>query len=171
MTAGGMKAKTGRNPADIADLVSSIPALTRGDLIERWTVCHGKAPPKTISTRLLVLAAAYAVQVERHGGLSRRLQKEFLRLSGPPGTLPEPGSNLDVLSVAAKGGRRKQARSQATPRQGARFVREWNGKSHVVEVLDKGFAWQGKTYRSLSAIATSITGSRWSGPRFFGQVS
>ena len=166
-----MNAKTGRNPADIADLVSSIPTLTRGDLMERWTVCHGKPPPKTISTRLLVLAAAYAVQVEQYGGLSRRSQKDLMRLSGPLGTLPELGSNLDVLSVAAKGGRTKQVRTYATPRQGARFVREWNGKSHVVEVLDSGFAWQGKTYRSLSAIATSITGSRWSGPRFFGQVS
>jgi hypothetical protein len=52
-----------------------------------------------------------------------------------------------------------------------RLVREGNGKSHMVEVVEAGFAWQGKTYRSLSAIATLITGTRWSGPRFFGLIS
>ena len=51
------------------------------------------------------------------------------------------------------------------------MVREWNGKTHVVEVVDEGFAWQGQTYRSLSAIASLITGCRWSGPRFFGIAS
>jgi hypothetical protein len=52
-----------------------------------------------------------------------------------------------------------------------RLVREWNGKSHMMKVVEAGCAWQGKTYRSLSAIATLITGTRWSGPRFFGLIS
>jgi hypothetical protein len=51
---------------------------------------------------------------------------------------------------------------------GVRLMRDWNGETHSVQVLEKGFAWRGKTYSSLSAIAQHITGARWSGPRFFG---
>ena len=47
-------------------------------------------------------------------------------------------------------------------------MREWNGKTHVVDVVDRGFVFDGKSYRSLSAIARRITGAHWSGPRFFG---
>ncbi len=62
-------------------------------------------------------------------------------------------------------GRRKES-----PRlqPGARLIREWNGVSHVVEVVEAGFIWNGDRHRSLSAIARAITGARWSGPRFFG---
>ena len=149
----------------IADLVDGIAALPRWDLIERWAGHYGNPPPKSISTRLLVLAIAYATQVECNGGLSRRCQKELLRLAGladkqlesPP--IPDgPVPTRHKTSIWPR----------ARPRAGTRFIREWNGKSHVVEVLDEGFAWQGRTYGSLSAIASLITGSRWSGPRFFG---
>ena len=51
---------------------------------------------------------------------------------------------------------------------GTRLVREWQGQTHEVTVLDKGYHWQGEHYRSLSRIAKEITGTRWSGPRFFG---
>ena len=56
----------------------------------------------------------------------------------------------------------------AGPRPGTRLVREWNGRTHVVDVIEDGFVFDGKTYRSLSAIAKRITGAHWSGPRFFG---
>jgi hypothetical protein len=47
-------------------------------------------------------------------------------------------------------------------------MRDWRGKTHVVDVTQDGYFWQGKSYRSLSVIAREITGARWSGPRFFG---
>ena len=53
-------------------------------------------------------------------------------------------------------------------RVGARLVREWNGRMQRVAVLADGFAWNGKTYRSLSKVAQAITGTRWNGPKFFG---
>ena len=160
-----LKPATVSSPVNIADLVNSVPALSRGDLIERWYEHYGNPPPKTISTRLLVYAAAYAVQVERHGGLSKRSQKELLRLAGSAAALSE---SQPSGATSPSGRRNSVARTGAMPRQCTRFIRQWNGKSHVVEVVDKGFAWQGKTYRSLSAIATCITWNRWSGPRFFG---
>jgi hypothetical protein len=154
--------------AGITALINKVPSLARSDLIDRWQKHFGNPPGKMISTRLLVLAIAYGLQVERQGGLSRRSRNELIRLSGVPVRSPESRPEGDALPAV---GKRKAARPGAPPRHGTRFVREWNGKSHVVEVLEKGFAWQGKTYRSLSAIATAITGSRWSGPRFFGLVS
>ncbi|MGI9450483.1 MAG: DUF2924 domain-containing protein [Geminicoccaceae bacterium] len=51
---------------------------------------------------------------------------------------------------------------------GARLMRAWQGRTHTVLVLDDGFEWQGERHGSLSAIARKITGTRWSGPRFFG---
>ena len=49
-----------------------------------------------------------------------------------------------------------------------RLVRDWHGRSHTVEVTDRGFLYAGRHYRSLSEVARAITGARWSGPRFFG---
>ena len=62
---------------------------------------------------------------------------------------------------------KEEVKSPARFRPGMRLIREWNGKTHTVDVLDKGYAWNGKLYSSLSPIAREITGSRWSGPRFF----
>jgi len=53
-------------------------------------------------------------------------------------------------------------------RPGMRLMREWNGRTQVVDVRENGLLWNGKSYSSLSAIAREITGARWSGPRFFG---
>jgi hypothetical protein len=55
-------------------------------------------------------------------------------------------------------------------REGVRLVREWRGKTHTVTVVEDGFEYAGKTYRSLSKIAHTITGAHWSGPRFFGLI-
>ncbi|RJT27523.1 DUF2924 domain-containing protein [Mesorhizobium waimense] len=54
------------------------------------------------------------------------------------------------------------------PKVGSRLMREWNGRMHIVDVIDEGFMLDGKTNRSLSAVARRITGAHWSGPRFFG---
>ncbi|BDW86550.1 hypothetical protein MACH21_27270 [Roseicyclus marinus] len=51
---------------------------------------------------------------------------------------------------------------------GGRLLREWNGVTHVVEVVENGYLWNGQRWRSLSVIAREITGAHWSGPRFFG---
>ena len=53
---------------------------------------------------------------------------------------------------------------------GTRLIREWQGQTHEVTIMDKGYHWQGKRYRSLTAITYEITGTKWSGPRFFGLI-
>ena len=103
------------------------------------------------------------------------LWKEFLG-DEPPGRL---GCNVMLLAVAwqmqarAKGlqwrrpGKVKRS-AVAAVRPGTKFIREWRGELHEVVAIDEGFMWQGQCYRSLSVIARTITGMRWSGPLFFG---
>ena len=143
------------------------------------------SPPKGISTVLMRRAVTYRMQEKDQGGLRRAEQTTLLRWAG----LVEPATrharhNDGVPTVASKQGaaiivsdenhspasnRRKRAKpSILSPlRPGTRLVRNWQGKSHVVEVCDDGFAWNGMRYDSLSAVALAITGAKWSGPRFF----
>ena len=81
--------------------------------------------------------------------------------------------NRELRDLSAKTERRlKQIASGKTPpgkaKPGSHLVREWNGRTYQVEVVDDGYVMDGRTWRSLSAIARHITGARWSGPRFFG---
>ncbi len=131
--------------------IGALADLLRPDLVERWKALYRSDPPKGISRPLLVRAVAYEMQAKRYGGLKpatcRRLQK-----------------------IARENTAGDKAKPPAPPRlkPGARLVREWNGVTHVVEVIEGGFIWNRERHRSLSAIARAITGARWSGPRFFG---
>ncbi len=92
-------------------------------------------------------AIAYDIQAKALGGLSAR--------------------TIRALKAAAKPGAAPAAATRP-PGPGTRLIREWNGILHEVEVLDDGYLWRGQRHRSLSAIARAITGTKWSGPRFFG---
>ncbi len=91
-------------------------------------------------------AVAYDLQARAFGGLSARTIRA-LKAAVKPDAAPA---------------------SRRPPGRGTRLVREWNGILHQVEVLDDGYLWRGQQHRSLSAIALAITGTKWSGPRFFG---
>lgn len=141
---------TARDKA-VEEALARLPDLDLAALRQEWTRLYGKAPSRYISRDLLMRAVAYRIQENAYGGLKpavlRQLRKvmEDLRAGRTPDTTVRP---------------------QMQP--GVRLMRDWNGETHSVEVLEKGFAWRGKTYSSLSAIAQIITGARWSGPRFFG---
>jgi hypothetical protein len=125
---------------------------SRPEMIEVWVKAYGRPPPKGISTRLLTYAYHYNKQVRDLGGLKKSSLRQLRRYA--PSTEPD----------------RKDARSPlaSKPAVGTRLVREWRGKTHMVDIEEGGFVYEGKSYRSLSAIARTITGARWSGPRFFG---
>ena len=80
-----MRRRTSEDEQNIVDLVNSIPALTRGELLARWEKHYGTWPHKLISTRMLVRAVAHAVQAEQHGGLAKRTRKELLRMAEAAG--------------------------------------------------------------------------------------
>jgi hypothetical protein len=102
---------------------------------------------------------AYRLQAAAFDGL----EKETLRVLRQP-----KGQRLESLDARPFEARTATTRDGAKLKAGALLVREWNGKLERVMVLEKGFAWNGETYRSLSQIAKAITGTSWNGHRFFG---
>ena len=141
------------NEMSVTEGLAVIPGLPRADLIEQWTEAYGRPPPKGISRRLLEYVAAYHLQAQTSRGLRPAVRRKLHQLAG---------SGRNGVSAASPPSPRK-----ALP-TGSRLVREWNGRSHTVEVTDSGFLYGGQQYRSLSGVARTITGARWSGPRFFG---
>lgn len=125
------------------DEIAGLDQLSTAGMRQRWIEVTGTASPR-VSARLLRLALAWELQAKRYGGLSR-----------------ETTRNLD---------QRARGLSKTAPaRAGMRLVREWQGRSHVVLIgEDQIIRWNGREWRSLSEVARAITGTRWSGPAFFG---
>jgi Protein of unknown function (DUF2924) len=124
-----------------------------GMLRKRWQVVFGRPAPPHLPRHLVFRILAYRLQAEVLGDLDGESQR-LLDASGSPEQAARQAMQV--------------RRTTATLRPGTILEREWNGRLHRVTVLADGFAWDGKTYPSLSAIALVITGTRWSGPRFFG---
>jgi hypothetical protein len=125
--------------------ISEIETMERAALLALWRETLGEAPPKHLSAPFLRRILAFEIQARRGGELSATLRKRI---------------KADGTKSA------RETRPRLKP--GARLIREWNGVSHVVDVADDGYLWRGERYRSLTAISKSITGTHWSGPRFFG---
>jgi hypothetical protein len=148
--------------------VAALGDLSREELAERWTKAYGHPPPKGVRRDFLLRAAAWHLQASRLSGLSpdtrrmlrtamARVERQFAaKRSGEDSVEPD----ASAIPAMAK------PRKQISP--GTRLVREWNGRNHVVDVLEEGFAFEGRLHKSLTAIARQITGAHWSGPRFFG---
>ena len=127
---------------DVHDEVGALARLDLFALRERWERHFGPAP-RFRSVELFRLMLAWRLQAARSGGLDPATRKA-LRATGP---VVAEGQDLGV---------------------GATLRRCWNGDEVVVEVIDGGFSWNGRTFQSLSAVASAITGARWNGPKFFG---
>jgi len=128
-----------------------LPRCSIHELRERWCALFRGEPPPAFGPDLLRRSIAQKLQEEAYGKLSATAQRELTRI---------------VTSLE----RDPTARIVPTRRikPGAMLVRDWKGQSHRVTVLDKGFAYDGHDYPSLSEIAREITGTRWNGPKFFG---
>jgi hypothetical protein len=129
------------------DRLSSMPIV---ELRARWRALFKSEPPKAFGPDLLRRSIAYRIQEDAYGGLDRATKRLLRQLKAQ--MRKTPGKIVLPRRIKA----------------GAVLVRRWKGESHRVMVLDEGFAYEGKTYESLSVIARDITGTRWNGPRFFG---
>jgi hypothetical protein len=127
--------------------------LDIADLQARWHAVFRRRAPAHLPRHLLFRVLAYRLQADLLGDLDAESQRLLDRSVSPE----DAGKRAVDL-----------ARRTADLRPGTVLGREWNGKMHRVAVLADGFAWNGKTYPSLSKVAFAITGTRWSGPRFFG---
>ncbi|MEM8647138.1 MAG: DUF2924 domain-containing protein [Pseudomonadota bacterium] len=151
-------------------------------LKQRWAALSAHPLPPRISRELLMQAVAYEMQANEHGGLSRWAQLKLKEAAtGSAGTTQmNGGGNTETSSdsVNPLGIKVQRNRRSPTPaarhafKPGTRLVRTWGGETHEVIVSADGlFQHRGTTYRTLSQVARAITGTRWSGPRFFGLVT
>ena len=138
---------------DLAGQLAALPDLAYADLRAEWRRFYRASPPTRMGRDLLELAVAWKLQERALGGLSSAMRR---RLDDLAHTLESKGDLTKARS--------------AKLRPGARLVREWRGGTHEVLVTENGFVWRGERWRSLSVIAREITGTQWSGPRFFGLV-
>ena len=136
---------------NLTDELAELHGLDLTALRQRWRVLYRTEAPVRINRALLLQAVAYRLQERVLGGLRPSTRR--------------------LLERAAEDSRRQPSPTEApatkvTP--GSVLIREWHGVSHRVTVLADGVMLQGSRYRSLSEVARKITGTRWSGPRFFG---
>jgi hypothetical protein len=132
--------------------VAALKTTPTPDLKKMWRELFDTEPPP-YNRRFLESRLAYRLQELAYGGLSRATVERLEALA----------EDLDGGSMV-----KRRQRVKDRPIAGTRLVREWQGAEHCVTVLDDGFEYQGRPYRSLSAIARAITGTRWNGLIFFG---
>jgi len=140
--------------ADSEVLGAELAALHRmsaADLRTQWRRLYRAHPPKKLSRDLLELGVAWKLQERVLGGLSAVTKRQLTELA----------RTMESKSDLAKA-------RKVSLKPGARLVRAWGSQTHEILVVEDGFLWRSKTWCSLSGIAREITGTRWSGPRFFG---
>lgn len=130
--------------------VAELPTLPTPRLKAMWRDLHGTEPPPYNRT-FLVKRLAYRIQELAFGGLSVKAERR-----------------LDDLIEELDGKKKPKPKDMSAPVAGTKLIREWQGVLHEVTALAAGFEWQGRRYKSLSAVARAITGTRWNGPLFFG---
>ncbi len=144
----------GRAHPDSEGLTEKLAALADLDAVglrAEWRRLYRSHPPLHILRELLVQAIAWKLQEKVYGGMTAAQKR---RLASIGEELRKNGNMSTGPAIRMK--------------PGLRLVREWRGETHDVLVLEDGFEWNGQRRRSLSAIAREITGTQWSGPRFFG---
>ena len=151
--------------------VAAFGVMEREDCIRRWTGLFGFEPPRYTSVPFMRQALAHEAQLAAFGGLSNALKRGLRDIWRACEAKEEKDANRDADRGSDKASYRQAVVcAAATPalKPGTHLVREWNGRTYQVEVTEVGFRLDGKDYRSLSSIARKITGTAWSGPRFFG---
>ena len=133
------------------EALARLPKLGLCELRQQWRVLYKAEASPHLSRELLLRAVAYRMQEAVLGGLRPQRQRQLRQFA-------------QQLNDSQEG--RVHPRPELKP--GTRLFRVWQGRTYEVVVLDNGFSWQGRGYRSLSALARKITGTAWSGPLFFG---
>src|SRR5947209_1648088 len=131
--------------------LARLPELAFSELRQHWCALYKSEASPHLSRELLLPAVAYRLQEIALGGLRPERQRQLRHIAAQ---FNETGEI--------------RRRTRVELKSGTRLVREWQGRTYEVLVLDDGFSWQSTHYRSLSAVARKITGTPWSGPLFFG---
>lgn len=152
------KRRKGRVPTEtsVEDEIVHLRGLDLQGLRARWRSVLQRPAPDHLPRHLLFAIIAYRIQADRFGDLDHETRQLLGRSSAK-----ESGAAMSARLVSFD-----QKRTELTP--GTVLVREWDRQSQRVMVMSNGFAWNGRTYNSLSKVAFAITGTNWNGPRFFG---
>lgn len=135
------------NSSNSAVLLTNFAELKRDALVAEWVEIHKKPPPLNLSRGLLLRAVAYQLQETEFGRLKKATRERLHKIAAGSNDSSDVSSNLNL---------------------GTRLLREWHGVAHEVVIEEAGVRYRGKLYRSLSEVAQVITGTKWSGPMFFG---
>ena len=133
--------------------VAGLDDMDLRQLRERWRELFDAEPP-TYGRAMLMKRLAYRIQELAYGGLGEDVRNQMDRILD--------GAGYDEM------GRKGNAKKQTGPVPGTLLIREWKGGRHEVTALENGFEYRGRRFRSLSAVAFHITGTKWNGPAFFG---
>jgi hypothetical protein len=152
------KRRNGRVPAKMSleHEIAHLRGLDLEGLRSRWQSVFQRSAPTHLTRHLLFAVIAYRIQADRFGDLDHETRQVLDR------TVAKEAAPVMSARLASF----DQKRTELSP--GTVLVREWDRQSQRVMVMAEGFAWNGQTYDSLSKVAFAITGTRWSGPRFFG---
>src|SRR6267143_6746385 len=131
--------------------IGRLPALSLLELRNRWKTVFGHSAPKSLRRNFLARAVAYQMPVEAYGGLSVATKRRLREIA-------DAVRNGDTNAVLGSG----------RIKPGTQMIRQWQNTTHRVTALNEGFEWDGRTYKSLSAVANAITGTNWNGYAFFG---
>ena len=137
--------------SELEHQVADLRRMSRDQLKARWRDLYKAAPPVAFTPDLLARGVAWRLQESETGGL--------------------PVESRRLLGGSGKSAPTRRSSARVSLRPGNRLVRRWRGRTYVVEVTDGGLVHEGTRYSSLSVIAAKITGTRWSGPKFFGLVA
>lgn len=140
-----------KTSTDLAQQLKRLPGMSAPELRVLWRETFGRPHPGYVHKDFLVRALGYHIQEKAYGGLSPITRRRLLKLARDI----ESGAKIALFEAPKI-------------KPGTRLVRGWRGETHVVTVLEGGFEYRDKRYGSLSEIARLITGTRWSGPAFFG---
>ena len=136
---------------NVEDQLSRLHEMETGNLRDLWRDLIGNLPHRKLRRELLIPILGYRIQEKAFGVLKPSIARRLQSVAGDIGA-----------------GKRPSGGNAVGPRPGTRMVRQWQGKLHEVVTLESGFMYDGQKYRSLSEIARAVTGTRWSGPAFFG---
>lgn len=155
------QAKDVRMKDSVLRQVADLQNLSHEELKERWAMLYGGTPPAYNRT-FIIKRLAHRIQELAHGGLSEKVRVRMREI------LDAHGFDENACDRTVRQTQRERMRRQEMPVSGTRLVREWNGRRHEVIVVPGGFEYEGRNYRSLTAITKVITGTHWNGRAFFG---
>lgn len=135
----------------ISDRIAALPAMNKAQLLSVWAENFHQPPPLTLRKQLMVSILAYRMQEKEYGGLSHSAR-----------------SKLRQIAKGLRAEKQSEPTLKSSLKSGTRLIRSWGGEVHEVSISAASYKYRGREFKSLSEIAREITGTRWSGPLFFG---